>query len=163
MDKNNNIREEFLEFGRCEQLSGNVIANEIIRVLEKSNLDIKNCRGQGHDDASKMSSEAAGVQKRIRKLCEKAIYTHCCAHNLNLVITTACKGPMIQNTLDIVKEVTMMFVKVKFGKYNSLNPFLPNVSFLYILKTSENKRFFDVFSKYKKGTLRRNGLKSGGK
>ena len=46
VDKNNNIREEFLEFGRCEQLSGKVIANEIIRVLEKSNLDIKNCRGQ---------------------------------------------------------------------------------------------------------------------
>ena len=130
VDKNNNIREEFLEFGRCEQLSGKVIANEITRVLEKSNLDIKNCRGQGYDGASNMSSEAVGVQKQIKKLCEKAVYTHCCGHNLNVVITTTCKSHMIQNTLDIVKEVTMMLVKVKFRKYNSLNLFLPNVSFL---------------------------------
>ena len=65
-----------------------------------------------------MLSEAVGVQKQIKKIFEKAAYTHCCGHNLNLVITTACKIPIIQNTLDIVKEVTMMFVKVKFGKYN---------------------------------------------
>ena len=141
MNKNNNIRDKFLEFGRCEQLSGKIIANEIIRVLEKSNLDIKNCCGQGYDGASNMSSEAVGVQKQIKKLCEKAVYTHCCGHNLNLVITTACKSPMIQNALNIVKEVTMMFVMLKFGKYISLNPFLPNVSFLYILKILENKIF----------------------
>ena len=163
MNKNNNIRDKFLEFGRCEQLSGKVIANEIIRVLEKSRLDTKKCRGQGYDGASNMSSEAVGVQKQIKKLCEKAVYTRCCLPDLNLVITTTFNSPMIQNTLDIAKEVTMMFVKVKFGKYNSLNPFLPNVSFLYILKLSENKIFFNVFSGYKKRTLRRNGLKSGGK
>ena len=67
----------------------------------------------------------------------------------------------------------MMSVKGKFGKYNSLHPFLPNVSFLYILKKSENKRFSlkksenkrfsDVFMGYEKGTLKRNGLQSGGK
>ena len=62
VDKNNNIREELLECGRCWQLSGKVIPTEIIKVLEKSNLFIKNCRGQGYDGASKMSSEAVGVQ-----------------------------------------------------------------------------------------------------
>ena len=55
VDKNNNVCEEFLALGRCEQLSGKVIATEIIRVLEKSNLDIKNFRGQGYDGASNMS------------------------------------------------------------------------------------------------------------
>ena len=118
VDKNNKISEEFLEFGRCEQLNGKVIVTEIIRVLEKSNLDIRNCRGQGYDGGSNMSSEAVGVQKQIKKLCKEAVYTHCCGHNSNLVIATACKIPVIQNTLDIVKEVTMMFLKVKFGKYN---------------------------------------------
>ena len=57
----------------------------------------------------------------------------------------------------------MMFMKVMFRKYNLLNPFLLNVSFLYILKTLENKRFSGMFRRYKKGTLRRNGLKNGGK
>ena len=118
VDKNNNIREEFLEFGRCEQLSGKVIATKIVRVLEKSNIDIKNCRGQEYDGASNMSSEAIGVKNQTRNLYEKAVYTHCCQHNLNLLIKTACEIPIIQNTLDIVKEVTTISVKVKFGKYN---------------------------------------------
>ena len=43
---------EFLEFGRWEQLSRKVIATEIIKLLEKSNLDIKHCRQQGYDSAS---------------------------------------------------------------------------------------------------------------
>lgn len=54
----------------------------------------------------------------------------------------------------------MMLEKVKFRKYNSLSPFLPNVSVLNNLKTSENKRFADVFREYEKGIYRRNGFKS---
>ena len=83
------------------------------------------------DNIIEKKKKVVGIQKQIKKLCEKTVYTHCCEQNVNLVITTACRGPIIQNTLDIVKEVTMMFVKVKFGKYNLFNPFLPNVSFLY--------------------------------
>ena len=56
--KKNNIREELLEFGRCLI----DIATEIIKVLEKLNLFIRICRGQGYDGASNMSSEAVGVQ-----------------------------------------------------------------------------------------------------
>ena len=46
----------------------------------------------------------------------------------------------------------MMFVKVKVGNITSL-------THLCILKTSENQRFSDVFTGYKKRALRRNGLK----
>ena len=49
MNKNNNIFKEFLEFGRGDQLTGKVIATEIIQVLEKPNID-KKCRGQGYDN-----------------------------------------------------------------------------------------------------------------
>ena len=38
-----------------------------------------------------MSSEAVGVQARIKALLKKAVYTHCCGHNLNLVIVSAFK------------------------------------------------------------------------
>ena len=84
MDKNNNILEKVLEFDRCEQLSGKVIATEIARLLEKSDLDVKNCLENGSGGATNMSSKAVGVQKQIKKLCEKAVYTHYCGHNLNL-------------------------------------------------------------------------------
>ena len=49
MNKNNNIFKEFLEFGRGDQLTGKVIATEIIQVSEKPNID-KKCRGQGYDN-----------------------------------------------------------------------------------------------------------------
>ena len=99
------IREEFIEFGECEQVNGEAIANEIIRLLEKANLDVKNCRGQGYDGASSMSSKAVGVQARIKQLCQKAVYTHCCGHNLSLVVVTACKLPIIRNALETVNPI----------------------------------------------------------
>ena len=92
-------------------MNDGAIANEIVRLLKKANLDVKNCRGQGYDGASSMSSEAVGVQARIKQLCEKAFYTHCCGHNLSLVVVTACNLPIIRNGLDTVREVSRMFVK----------------------------------------------------
>ena len=58
VDKSTDIREEFLEFGRCTQVNGEAISNENLRIIKKADLDIMNCRGQGYDGASNMSSEA---------------------------------------------------------------------------------------------------------
>ena len=57
-----------------------------------------------------MSSEVVGVQGQIKRLCEKAVYTHCCGHNLSLVIVSACNIPIVRNTLNIVKKTSKMFV-----------------------------------------------------
>ena len=138
-----------------------ICSTEIIQVLEKLNLVIKNYRGQGYDGATNISSEAVDAQNKTKKVRKSRL--HSLTVNLNLVITIACKIAIFQNTLDIVKEVTTMFVKVKFGKYNLLNPFLSNGFFLYILKVSENKKISDVLRGVSKGTLKRKGLKSGDK
>ena len=59
-----------------------------------------------------MSSEAAGVQRIINNdSSEKSVFTHCCGHNLALVICTAFKLVMIRNALDTVKDRCMMFVR----------------------------------------------------
>ena len=54
------------------------IAEEIIRILGKSGLNIEHCRGQSYEGTSNMSSEAVGLQGRIKRLCEKAVYTQSC-------------------------------------------------------------------------------------
>ena len=41
---------------------------------------------QGYDGAAVMSGCVSGVQKRIRDLVPQAIYVHCHAHCLNLVL-----------------------------------------------------------------------------
>ena len=53
------------------------------------------------------------------------------------------------------------FVQVKgcTAQQSYINPFQTNVSFLYPLKTSENRRFSDVFRGYRKGTLAWNRLR----
>ena len=148
VDKNINIPEEFSAFDRCEQLSVRVIETEIMQVSKQS---------KRFDGASNMPPKAVGVGKQ-KQSCEKVVYTHCCGHNLNLVIRADCNIPVIQNTLDIVKKVTMVLLKAKFRKFHQLNPFLPSVSFLYILKISGNKKFSDVLRKYKKEIVKRKGL-----
>ena len=50
---------EFLEFGRCTQVDSEAISNEILRIIKKADLVIMNCRGQGYDGTSNMSSETA--------------------------------------------------------------------------------------------------------
>ena len=75
-------------------------------------LDVYNCQDQGYDGAENMSSEAVRVQRIIKNnSSEKSIYTHCCGHNLALVICTACKLVMIRNALDTVKDTCMIFVR----------------------------------------------------
>ena len=46
-----------------------------------------------------------------------------------------------------------MFIEKAITTEDSVNPLLPNVLFLYSLKTSENLWFSEVFRGYKKGTL----------
>ena len=118
VDKKCNIREEFLEFGKCEQTNGEFVFKEIMRVIEKNNLNIEFCRGRGYDGVANMSSQAAGVQKRVKDLCKKTVYTHFCGHNLSLVVVSACKIPVVHNVLDIVKDVPQLFVKVCFYCFN---------------------------------------------
>ena len=62
--------------------------------------------------ASNMLSGTVGVQQKIKELCEKAVYTHCCGHNLSLVVVSTCKISVVYNMLDTVKETSRLFVKV---------------------------------------------------
>ena len=39
-----------------------------MRIIEKNNLNIEFCCGQGYDGAANMSSQAVGLQKRVKKL-----------------------------------------------------------------------------------------------
>lgn len=79
-------------------------------VLHKHNIKIQNCRGQGYDEASVMSGQYSGVQKRINDIVPTASFVHCCAHNLNLVISDASKiSPSISRFFETVQNVFNFF------------------------------------------------------
>ena len=65
------------------------MTNQIIEIVESRGLSFDQCRGQGYDGASTMSGAYGGVQKFINDKQPLAVYVHCAAHNLNLVVNDA--------------------------------------------------------------------------
>ncbi|CAI6372425.1 unnamed protein product [Macrosiphum euphorbiae] len=64
------------------------IVSSIISYFESNKVDLKTLSiiAQSYDGASVMSGCLGGVQAKIKQLYPCAIYTHCMAHRLNLVV-----------------------------------------------------------------------------
>ncbi|KXJ14854.1 52 kDa repressor of the inhibitor of the protein kinase [Exaiptasia diaphana] len=106
VDENCNIHEEFLGFLSCERTTGEALAKLI---YEHWSLDIKNCRGQGYDGTACMPSSLRGTQAFIKEKSSKAVFTHCNAHCLNLVIVHSCEIQMIRNMIGTLNEICLFF------------------------------------------------------
>lgn len=80
LDLNNDvspqIKELFFDFVNLDKTTGESIANAILSSLAENNIDVMFARGQAYNGASAMSSEACGVQGRIRTIALMALYTH---------------------------------------------------------------------------------------
>lgn len=82
----------------------------ITNVILELGLDINMCRGQGYDGAAVMKGFYSGLQKRIKDKVPTASYIHCCAHNLNLIISDAVKSNQkVQFFFDTVQAVFNFF------------------------------------------------------
>lgn len=87
------IRESFMEFKPLIGLDAVSLSQLILNRLNSYGLDVKsNLVGQGYDGASVMSGERKGVQQRVKESAPLAIYVHCWAHRLNLVLVDSCKS-----------------------------------------------------------------------
>ena len=109
VDQSNTIREKFVDFVEVERITGTVLAQTIMDKLSSYGLEIENCRGQGYDGASNMSSAVRGVQGIICASSPKAFYVHCNAHVLNLAIVKACNLPVIRNMASTITETANFF------------------------------------------------------
>ena len=61
-----------------------------------------------------MSFSRCGTQALIREKSPKAVYTHCRAHCLNLIIVHSCDQPLIRNMLGTFNEVCNFLALLKF-------------------------------------------------
>lgn len=86
------IKERFLTFIIASNLTAEYLTKYILDTLSLYNLDTKLIVSQGYDGASVMSGCVTGVQKRIRDVAPQAIYVHCHAHCLNLVLVDCVKS-----------------------------------------------------------------------
>ena len=110
VDGSGEIREEFLGFLHCDLgLSGKGLAETVLNSIANLTLDIQNCCGQGYDGASSISGYNNGLSAQILRINEKAIYTHCRSHRLNLVVAASCNIQIVRNVLDQIKELSYFF------------------------------------------------------
>ena len=109
VDVDKNIREEFLEFCALKRITGEAISGTIKASLEKFGLDFRYLRGQCYDGAASMAGVRSGVQAIIRRDAPDAVYVHCAAHCLNLVIAHSSSITAVDNMLKQLKEVHLFF------------------------------------------------------
>lgn len=90
---NGTVHESFLEFQQATQLDAEGLTDIIIQGFERYGLDYKsNLVGQGYDGTSVTSGLYSGVAARIKAELKHAVYVHCYAHCLNLVLADTVKA-----------------------------------------------------------------------
>ena len=111
VDQHCNINEKFIRFIHCKYgLCGKDLAKALLESLSgELTLDIQNCRGQGYDGAGAVSGPINGLASHIMSKNDKALYTHCYSHRLNLSICASTKVQAINNCLDSIREVSYFF------------------------------------------------------
>ena len=108
VDKDNNIREEFLGFAHCDSgTSGRALAAKIQGNLRDWGLPLQNLRGQGYDGASNMSGHLNGCAKAIQEQQPEALYFHCASHLLNLAVVSMTTVQPVRNMWDVLKQLCL--------------------------------------------------------
>lgn len=107
----NSIREEFLQFIPVAGTTGINLADAILKALVDMGITLEYLRGQGYDGAAAMSGKFSGVQTIIRERYPTAIYVHCAAHSLNLVLAVCTEIPEIRNFYGMASKVYTFLIR----------------------------------------------------
>jgi len=111
VDNNFNISEHFLGFFETPFSDAQTLFNLVINVLSQFNIDISKCRGQCYDGAANVSGHITGLQRRIIDVEPRAIFVHCTAHTLNLVVQDTMQN--INKVRDFLAVLRSMISFVK--------------------------------------------------
>lgn len=104
------INESFVGFEVLDGQTSGEMEEQVYRNFQSNNLDIKKLRGLGFDGAANMSGAYNGLQKRIKDVQPLALYVHCAAHNLNLVINDSVKNiPEVNYFYDKLQGLYVFF------------------------------------------------------
>lgn len=103
------VHEEFIGLYKVPNIEAATIFGEIQDVLKELNIPVAKLRGQCYDGASAMSSSKRGVAKLVCDLEERAIYTHCYGHALNLAAGDTLKQcKLLKDALETTREITKL-------------------------------------------------------
>lgn len=101
------IEELFLQFYTIHDLTGEGLANSLLKAVTELGLDSMKIRGQGYDGVASMSGNFNGVKTHILNKYPLAKYVHCTAHVLNLAISDSCKMREIKHCMGIISKMLL--------------------------------------------------------
>ena len=110
--------EHFISFVEAISLNAESLSSYIITTLQDNRLDIAGIVSQGYDGASVMSGHCSGVQQRIKKVASQAVYVHCYAHCLNLVLVDATKR--VPEAADFFAIMESLYVFLSSAKAHTI-------------------------------------------
>ncbi|CAH1983061.1 unnamed protein product [Acanthoscelides obtectus] len=102
------LKEDFIAFTHITDLSAESIYETILTICASVGLNMDKVIGQGYDGCSTFNGHLSGVHQKFRESHPKAIYVHCVAHRLNLVLSDSLDMPYIRNCLGTINEVANM-------------------------------------------------------
>ena len=105
--KGDNLREEFLHFAHADGLDADSLLRSIQQTLSQCNIDKNMCVGQCYDGAAVMSGSKSGVQQKFKKDVPQALYIHCHAHRLNLVLVDVVRN--VEAAAEFFETIQMLY------------------------------------------------------
>ena len=103
------LQEAFVTFVAVTSMTGEALANDIIKALQELGIDTTYIFGQGYDGAAAMSSRFQGVQSYVRALNPLALYVLCSSHSFNLAVSDACGIPVVTNCMAVLSSAYDFF------------------------------------------------------
>lgn len=95
------VSEDFVGFVEMtERPTGQAIATELVKKVDRIGLDMNNCRGQCYDGAGNMAGKLNGAAAIIKRDYPDVEFTHCRSHALNLAVMKGCNVQMVKNMLN---------------------------------------------------------------
>ena len=129
LNDDGDICEDFVKFIQSKSgLTGKNLYNKVTEALSSFGVDLQYCRGQGYDGAGAVSGHVNGLSALILREHSKALNTHCASHRLNLVIGTSCKISSARNLMDVIMDVSYIFLIFLLFEQNINKILLRNMS-----------------------------------
>lgn len=112
VDEDFTIREEFLGFYETQSTTSETLLKIVKDILIRFQLNLNAIRGQCFDGAANVRGYKSGLQSRLIEEEPRALFVHCAAHRLNLVVQDNVQQVQIvrdfigvvQNLINFVKD-----------------------------------------------------------
>ena len=110
--------ERFLTYVEATSLNAESLSKYILDTLKEYGLDPQCIVSQGYYGASVMSGCCSGVQQRIKEIAPQAVYVHCYAHCLNLVLVDCTKS--VSDAAEFFSLMEVLYVFMSASKVHTL-------------------------------------------